>query len=88
MRSFTDNNEVKRLAKMAGRDVYGMALLEIGEENKDIVVLGADAMGSCRCTEFQKKFPERTFNVGIAEANMVGMAAGMATCGKIPFVNT
>ncbi len=88
MSSVTNTDEVKRLAEMAGRDVYGMALLEIGEENKDVVVLGADAMGSCRCTDFQKKFPERTFNVGIAEANMVGMAAGMATCGKIPFVNT
>lgn len=88
MSSFTDTGEIKRLAKMPGRDVYGMALVEIGEENKDIVVLGADAMGSCRCTDFQKKFPERTFNVGIAEANMVGMAAGLATCGKIPFVNT
>lgn len=84
----TDLNEIRRLAKMPGRDVYGMILAELGGENKDIVVLGADTMGSCRCTEFQKKFPERAFNVGIAEANMVGMAAGLATCGKIPFVNT
>ncbi len=88
MSSFTDADEVGRLAKMPGRDVYGMALLEIGAENKNVVVLGADAMGSCRCVDFQNRFPERTFNVGIAESNMVGMAAGLATCGKIPFVNT
>jgi transketolase len=83
-----DAEEIKKLAKMPGRDVYGKVLAELGEENKDIVVLGADTMGSCRCTAFQKKFPERTFNVGIAESNMVGIAAGLATCGKIPIANT
>jgi transketolase len=88
MNSSTSSSEIGRLAKMPGRDAYGMALAQIGEEKKNIVVLGADTMVSCRTAEFQKKFPERTFNVGIAEANMVGMAAGLATCGKIPFVNT
>ncbi|MBC7190182.1 transketolase family protein [Candidatus Aerophobetes bacterium] len=72
---------------MAGRDVYGKTLVEIGAENEDVVVLGADNLESSRCIEFKKKFPERTFNVGIAEANMVSIAAGLATCGKIPFVN-
>ena len=88
MNSLTDSGKVSRWAKMAGRDAYGMVLAEIGEKNRNIVVLGADTMVSCRTAEFQKKFPERTFNVGIAEANMVGIAAGLATCGKIPFVNT
>jgi len=82
-----DSKKVEDLAKMPGRDVYGMVLAEIGEENKDIVVLAADTLESARCTKFREKFPERIFNVGIAEANMIGMAAGLATCGKIPFVN-
>jgi len=83
-----DTGEIKGLAKKPGRDVYGMVLAELGEENENLVVLGADTMGSCRTTAFQKKFPHRTFNVGIAESNMVGIAAGLATCGKLPFVNT
>jgi len=88
MSSFMDSREISRWAKMPGRDAYGIVLAQIGEENNNIMVLGADTMVSCRTADFQKKFPERTFNVGIAEANMVGMAAGLATCGKIPFVNT
>lgn len=82
-----DSREVERLANMPGRDVYGMVLAKFGKTRKKIVVLGADTLDSCRGIEFGHKFPERTFNVGIAEANMVSIAAGLATCGKVPFVN-
>ena len=70
------------------RDAYGEALLACGEENGNIVVLDADVSGSTRSGVFGKKYPERFFNVGIAEANMTAMAAGFAAAGKIPFVNT
>ena len=70
------------------RDTYGEALLACGRENKNIVVLDADVSGSTRSSMFGKEFPERFFNVGIAEANMTAMAAGFASAGKIPFVNT
>ena len=70
------------------RDVYGEVLLACGRENPDIVVLDADVSGSTRSGVFGKEFPDRFFNVGIAEANMTAMAAGFASAGKIPFVNT
>lgn len=73
---------------MATRDAYGKALLQLGEENKDIVVLDADLSGSTRTSKFAARFPDRFFNFGVAEANMVGYAAGLAICGKIPFVST
>jgi transketolase len=72
----------------ATRDAYGETLTELGAENKDIVVLDADLSGSTKTSVFGKKFPERFFNMGIAEANMVGTAAGLAAAGKIPFVST
>ena len=68
------------------RQVFGEALLEIGRENENIVVLDADLSSSTKSAIFAKEFPERFFNIGIAEQNMVSMAAGMASCGKIPFV--
>ena len=70
------------------REVYGTVLAELGETNKDIVVLDADLSGSTKSAIFGKKFPERFFNMGIAESDMVSTAAGMASVGKIPFVNT
>lgn len=70
------------------RDVYGEALALYGKDNENVVVLDADVSGSTKSVTFGKVFPERFFNVGIAEANMVAMAAGMASVGKIPFVNT
>lgn len=70
------------------REVYGSVLAELGNENKDIVVLDADLSGSTKSGIFAKAHPERFFNMGIAEANMVTTAAGMAAVGKIPFVNT
>jgi transketolase len=70
------------------RDVYGDMLVKYGRENENVVVLDADVSGSTKSGVFGKEFPDRFFNVGIAEANMVAMAAGFATTGKIPFANT
>lgn len=70
------------------RTEYGRALVEMGQTNPDIVVLGADTTDSLKTAGFGKAFPQRLFNVGIAEANMVSMAAGLAYAGKIPFAST
>jgi len=75
-------------AKRAIRDVYGDTLAQLGRENENIVALDADVGSSSKSIVFGKEFPNRYFNVGIAEANMVAMAAGLATAGKIPFANT
>jgi transketolase len=74
--------------KIATRDAYGETLAELGKENPDIVVLDADLSKSTKTNVFQKAFPERHFNFGIAEANMITHAAGLSTCGKIPFAST
>lgn len=76
------------VSKKAIRDAYGEALRDIGRENKEIVVLDADVSSSSKSALFGDENTDRFFNVGIAEANMVAMAAGMAASGKIPFVNT
>ncbi|HHV42074.1 MAG TPA: transketolase family protein, partial [Clostridiaceae bacterium] len=76
------------MTKIATREAYGEALAEIGEEIKDIVVLDADLSGSTKTAIFAKKYPERFFNMGIAEQNLMSTAAGFATCGKIPFAST
>lgn len=73
---------------IATRDAYGDTLAELGESNPAIVALDADLSGSTKTSVFAKKFPERFFNMGIAEANMVGTAAGLAAVGKVPFVST
>jgi transketolase len=78
----------KTIQKIATRDAYGEVLVELGHENPDIVVLDADLAKSTKTEKFGKTFPDRFFDVGIAEANMIGMAAGLATCGKIPFAST
>lgn len=70
------------------RDAYGRTLVELGRENEDIVVLDADLSSSTKTTLFATEFPERHFQMGIAEANMIGTAAGLASCGKIPFAST
>ncbi len=70
------------------RDAYGEALIELGKKNKDIVALDADLSASTRTARFGQKFPSRFFNFGVAEQNMMGVAAGLASCGKIPFVST
>lgn len=73
---------------VALRDSFGEALVELGRENPDVVVLDADVSSSTRTILFGKAFPDRFFNFGIAEANMMDAAAGFATAGKIPFAST
>jgi transketolase len=70
------------------RSGFGAGLLEAGKKNKEVVALCADLTGSLKMDAFQKEFPERFFQVGIAEANMIGIAAGMTIGGKIPFTGT
>ena len=70
------------------RSAYGKTLVELGKINKDIVVLDADLSCSTQTQLFAKEFPERFFNVGIAEQDLITTAAGLATVGKIPFVST
>ncbi len=72
----------------AMRDAYGEALLELGATNKDVVVVGADTTGSLKSGVFASKYPERFFNVGIAEQNLVSIAAGLALAGKIAYAGT
>ncbi|MDJ0626260.1 MAG: transketolase family protein [Candidatus Caenarcaniphilales bacterium] len=74
--------------KKATRVAYGEALVELGSKNSDIVVLDADLSGSTNTKKFAQKFPERFFNMGIAEQNMVSTAAGLALTGKIPFASS
>ncbi|MHB0997997.1 MAG: transketolase family protein [Armatimonadota bacterium] len=74
--------------KIATRDAYGDELVELGKENPNIVVLDADLSKSTKTNVFKKSFPGRHFNFGIAEANMMVTAAGLSTCGKIPFAST
>ncbi len=74
--------------KKATRQSYGEALAELGRKNKDVVVLDADLAGATKTSIFAKDFPERFFDIGIAEADMIGTAAGMSTSGKIPYTST
>ena len=80
--------EVAAGEKIATREAYGKALQELGRENADIIVLDADLSKSTRTNHFAKEFPDRFFNFGVAEANMMGVAAGFATCGKIVFASS
>lgn len=73
---------------IATRDAYGEALKELGGNNENVVVLDADLSGSTKTSVFAKAYPNRFFNVGIAEQNLIGTAAGLATAGKIPFAST
>jgi len=70
------------------RDIYGKTLIELGKQNKDIVVVDADLSSSTRTALFAKEFPERFFNFGVAEQNMMATAAGLASCGKVVFAST
>ena len=70
------------------RDVYGKTLVELGRNNPNIVVLDADLSGSTRTAFFAREFPDRFFNFGVAEQNMMATAAGLASCGKTVFVST
>ena len=74
--------------KVATRDAYGDALVSLGKKRNDVVVLDADLSGSTKTSKFAKVFPDRFFNIGIAEQDMMGTAAGLAIGGKLPFVST
>jgi transketolase len=71
---------------VAIREAFGKSLVELGKKNKDVIVLDADLASSTKTTYFAGEFPDRFFQCGIAEQNMIGVAAGLASCGKIPFV--
>lgn len=73
---------------IATRDAYGAALAELGKKNKKVVVLDADLSGSTKTIKFAKAFPERFFNMGISEQDMIGTAGGLSLTGKIPFAST
>ena len=81
-------NDIIATGTKATRDGFGQGLLELGRQNPNVVGLTADLMESLQMQHFQKEFPERFFQVGIAEANMIGIAAGLAIGGKIPFTGT
>jgi len=74
--------------KIAPREVFGRILVDLGKSNKNIIVLDADLGPSTRVSYFAEEFPERFIQVGVAEQNMVGMAAGLSTFGFIPFATT
>lgn len=76
------------MSKIATREAYGKALQKLGAENKDIVVLDADLSKSTKTSDFAKVFPERFFDMGVAESNMLSTAAGLAAAGKIPFASS
>ena len=76
------------MKKIATRDSYGNALAELGAEYSNLVVLDADLAGATKTATFQKAFPDRHFDCGIAEANMICMAAGMSTAGLVPFASS
>ena len=74
--------------KIATRESYGNALKELGAQHPDLVVLDADLAGATKTGTFQKAFPDRHIDCGIAEANMICVAAGMSTTGLVPFAST
>lgn len=78
----------ENLGKKALRDGFGEALVMLGETNKDVVVISADVKESTRCHWFSEKFPNRFFEIGVAEQNMAGIAAGFGISGKIPFISS
>ncbi len=77
-----------KLEQKPTRDGYGKGLVELGKKNPDIIVLGADLTSSTRCNWFREEFPDRFIQVGIAEQNLVGIAAGLSLVGKVPFAST
>ena len=79
---------MSEIKKVATRDSYGNALVELGKEHDDLIVLDADLAGATKTGMFKKAFPERHWDIGIAEANMTGIAAGVAACGKVPFISS
>ena len=88
MELHNDAYQKDKLEQKPTRDGYGEALVELGEENPNVVVLGADLTASTRCDWFKKEFPDRFIECGIAEQNMMSIASGLAMAGKIPFAST
>ena len=78
----------EEIKKIATRQSYGEELVELGKENKNVVVLDADLSTATKTNMFAKEFPDRFFDMGISEQDMMGTAAGFATCGKIPYAST
>ena len=78
-------SEVKKIATRAS---YGEALIELGKEHDNLVVLDADLAAATQTGKFKKVFPERFFDCGIAESNLMGVAPGLATTGMVPFAST
>ena len=78
-------SEVKKIATRAS---YGSALIELGKKHEDLIVLDADLAAATQTGMFKKEFPERHIDCGIAECNMMGIAAGIASTGKVPFAST
>ena len=85
MRNLAETKEVK---KIATRESYGHALVELGKEHEDLVVLDADLAAATKTAMFKKEFPERHVDCGIAECNMIGIAAGIAATGRVPFASS
>lgn len=81
-------DQIVSTGKKSTRDGFGAGLLEIGRQNPDVVALCADLIGSLKMQDFIDEYPDRFFQTGIAEANMMGIAAGLATSGKIPYTGT
>lgn len=79
---------MSEIKKIATRDSYGNALKELGTVAENLVVLDADLAGATKTGIFQKAYPDRHFDCGIAEANMIGVAAGLATMGLVPYAST
>ena len=79
---------MSELKKVATRDSYGNALTELGAQHENLIVLDADLAGATKTSIFKKAYPERHIDCGIAEANMMGIAAGLAATGKVPFAST
>ena len=73
---------------IATRDSYGNALVELGQEHDNLIVLDADLAAATKTGMFKKAFPDRHIDCGIAEANMTGIAAGLSTCGDVPFARS
>ena len=80
--------ETKEVKKIATRESYGHALVELGKEHEDLVVLDADLAAATKTAMFKKEFPERHVDCGIAECNMIGIAAGIAATGRVPFASS
>ena len=79
---------IERKMGPATREAYGKALVEIGKENPDVIVLDADLSKSTKTEYFGKAYPNRFIDIGIQEMNLVGIAVGLASCGKIPFISS